>query len=348
MNSSDPSTESPSNEKAARPKRRSFWRSARRWLPGAVISILALIFVFQLSSWVDIGLAFSALEPEKLAIAILLTTISLGMRALGWSILLEHQVPLSKSFFTINIGYLLNNILPLRAGEIGRALYLGRTTGVSPLHVLSTIVIERAFDLIMAAALLLSTLPLALGMAWARPVALVTLLVVISGLVTLYLVAQNKELVLAWVQRLGQRWPIVQKQVVPRIGSLLNGLSVLRRPSQFFFSFFWIALSWGMWIVVYWIMLLTIAPDAPIWWAVFTNAVLAMGVAIPSAPSALGVFEASIVGALAILGTTEGALGYAILMHLFQVGLTGVYGVFALLQARHSISAIFGEIQSQE
>ncbi|HSV85600.1 MAG TPA: lysylphosphatidylglycerol synthase domain-containing protein, partial [Levilinea sp.] len=125
-------------------------------------------------------------------------------------------------------------------------------------------------------------------------------------------------------------------------------LSVLSRPSQFFLSFFWIAPSWGLWVVVYWLMLLTIAPGAPIWWAVFTNAVLAMGVAIPSAPSALGVFEAAIVGALAILGVTEGALGYAILMHLFQFGLTGVYGFFALLQARHSISTIFGEIQARE
>ncbi|HSV85732.1 MAG TPA: lysylphosphatidylglycerol synthase transmembrane domain-containing protein, partial [Levilinea sp.] len=227
MSSPDPLLESSTKEIAGRPKTGRFWRSARRWLPGVVISITALIVVFQLSSWADIGLAFNALQPEKLAIAILLTTISLGMRALGWTMLLERRVSLSKAFFTINIGYLLNNILPLRAGEIGRALYLGRTSGVSPLHVLSTIVIERAFDLIMAAALLLTTLPLALGMAWARPVALVTLFVVISGLVALYLVARNKEQVLVWIQKMGQRWPIVQKQVVPRIGSLLSGLSVL-------------------------------------------------------------------------------------------------------------------------
>jgi hypothetical protein len=64
---------------------------------------------------------------------------------------------------------------------------------VSPLHVLSTIVIERAFDLAMAAILLLTTLPLALGMAWARPVAIITLVVVISGLIALYLVARNNE-----------------------------------------------------------------------------------------------------------------------------------------------------------
>jgi glycosyltransferase 2 family protein len=324
------------------------WRSVRRWLPGVIISLVALVVVFQLSNWQDIGLAFSALRPGSLAIAILLTTISLGTRAMGWAVLLEHRPTLSKAFFTINLGYLLNNILPLRAGEFGRALYMGRSTGISPLHVLSTIVIERMFDLVMAAALLLTTLPLALGMVWARPVAIATLVIVISALVAMYLVARHNEKVLAWIHRLGEKWPIVERLIVPRIGSILSGLSVLRRPSQFFLSFFWIALSWALWVVVYWIMLLTIAPEAPLWWAVFVNAVLAMGIAIPSAPSALGVFEAAIVGALAILGVTEGALGYAILMHLFQFGLTGIFGFLALLQAGRSISTIFGEIQARE
>jgi glycosyltransferase 2 family protein len=324
------------------------WRSVRRWLPGVVISLVALIVLFQLSNWADISLAFTALRPINLGIALVLTVFSLGTRAMGWVVLLEYKTTLSKAFFTVNLGYLLNNIFPLRAGEIGRALFMGRSTGISPLHVLSTIVIERAFDLVMAAALLLTTLPLALGMAWARPVALVTLVIVLSGLIVMFLVARHHERVLVWVQRLGQRWPLVQKQVVPRIGSLLSGISVLRKPSQFFLSFFWIAISWGIWVVIYWVMLLTIAPEAPLWWAAFVNAVLAMGVAIPSAPSALGVFEASIVAALTLLGAAEGALGYAILVHLFQVAVTAVFGLWALMQEGRSLSTIFGEIQARE
>jgi glycosyltransferase 2 family protein len=327
--------------------RSGFWRSARRWLPGVVISVVALVAVFQLSNWADISLAFTALRPVNLGVAVLLVIISLGTRAMGWVVLLEHRASLSKAFFTINLGYLLNNVFPLRAGEVGRAFIMGRSTGLSPLHVLSTIVIERAFDLVMAAALLLMTLPLALGMGWARPVAMITLIVVISGLIALYLIARNNRRVLEWIQGLGRRWPLVEKHIVPRIGSVLNGFGVLKRPSQFFLSFFWIAISWAIWIVVYWIMLLTIAPEAPLWWAMFTNAVLAMGIAIPAAPSALGVFEASIVAALTLLGVSEGALGYAILVHILQFALTGVFGLWALLQEGRSLGSIFGEIQTR-
>jgi hypothetical protein len=45
------------------------WRSVRRWLPGVVISLVALIVLFQLSNWADISLAFTALRPINLGIA---------------------------------------------------------------------------------------------------------------------------------------------------------------------------------------------------------------------------------------------------------------------------------------
>jgi glycosyltransferase 2 family protein len=112
------------------------WRSVRRWLPGVVISLVARIVLFQLSNWADISLAFTALRPINLGIALVLDDLSLGTRAMGWVVLLEHKTTFSKAFFTVNLGYLLNNIFPLRAGEIGRALFMGRSTGISPLHVL--------------------------------------------------------------------------------------------------------------------------------------------------------------------------------------------------------------------
>jgi uncharacterized protein (TIRG00374 family) len=328
--------------------KRSWVRGAARWLPGVVISVVALAVLLNLASWQDIMLAFESVRPLNLLVATLLTLVSLGTRAMAWQVLLERKASFQQSFFTINIGYLLNNVFPLRAGEFGRALIMGRSAGISPLHVLSTIVIERAFDLVMAAILLLGTLPLALSMDWARPVALVTLAVVLIGLIVLFIVARNQERVMNWINRLALRWPIVQKHVVPRIGSMLSGFSVLSRPSQFFLSFFWIAASWAIWVLIYYVMLITIAPDAPLWWAAFIDSVLAMGVALPSAPGALGIYEASIVGALSILGVTTGALGYAFLMHIFNYAITGVLGLWALMREGRSLGSLFAEVQSSQ
>lgn len=324
----------------------SLWKDVRRWLPGVVISVVALIALFRLASWEDLSMAFAAIRPLNVTVAVILILVSLGTRAQAWRVLLEGRSSFSQAYFIVNAGYLLNNLFPLRAGELGRAVLMGRSAKVSPFHVLSTIVLERAFDLAMAAALLLATLPLALGMEWAKPVALVTLIAVLGGLAALYLVARYNQQVQAFLERLSQRWPFVQRYIIPRIGSLMKGLGALTHPKQFFLSVFWIAMSWVIWVCVYWIMMLPIAPEAPIWWAGFADGVLAMGIAIPSAPSALGVFEAALVGALSLLGVNpSAALAYAITMHLLQFVTTGILGFWGLAREGRSLSGVFSEIR---
>ncbi|MDR3576279.1 MAG: lysylphosphatidylglycerol synthase transmembrane domain-containing protein [Anaerolineaceae bacterium] len=322
------------------------WRKTRRWLPGVLISVVALIVVFRLASWQELEVAFAAIKPVNLVVAVLLTTISLVTRALAWRVLLGKRTSIRKSFLVINEGYFLNNILPLRAGEIGRAIFMGQASELGPFHVLSTIVIERAFDVAMAAGLMLSTLPLALGMTWARPVAIITLALVILGFIALYLIARYNEIVKGWILRLGKRWPFVQKVIIPRIDALLDGLGALTKPGQFLLALFWIALSWGLWVLLYYIMILPMAPHAPIWWAAFGDAVLAMGIAIPSAPSGLGVFEAALVGAFVILGVSpSAALAYAITMHFLQFAQTGIIGFYGLTQEGRSLSSLFSDIK---
>jgi hypothetical protein len=203
-----------------------------------IISLIALVTVFRLARWGDLKLAFSTIQPLNLAIAVVIMLVSLGTRGMAWRVLLRYRATFKQSFFIICEGYFLNYILPFRAGEIGRAVFMGETSGLGPFHVLSTIVIERAFDLAMASGLLLATLPLVLGVSWARPVAILTMTLVIAGLFVLYLVARNSQKVHGWVSRLGQRWPLVQKLVVPSLDSLLDGLGTLTHPDQFFLVVF--------------------------------------------------------------------------------------------------------------
>ena len=307
---------------------------------------MALVVLFRLASWRELEIAFTAIKPINLAIAVALTLISLLTRAMAWRVLLGNKPSIRKSFLVINEGYFLNNIFPLRAGEIGRALFMGQFTGFGPYHVLSTILIERAFDVAMAAGLMLSTLPLALGMGWARPIAIVSLVLVILGFIALYLIARYNNKVKELIMHLGKRWPFVQNAVIPRIDALLDGLGALTNPAQFLLALFWIALSWVIWVLLYYVMLLPIAPQAPIWWAGFGDAVLAMGIAIPSAPSGLGIFEGALVGAFVLLGVSpSAALAYAITMHVLQFVQTGILGFYGLTQEGRSLSSLLSNIR---
>lgn len=324
------------------------WQKTRRWLPGVIISGTAIFLILRLAKWQDIGSAIRSINPLVLVASFCFTMLFLVTRAMAWRTILEKKASFAQTFWGINAGYLLNNLFPLRAGEFGRAFLVGQSSGLGTMHVLSTIVIERAFDLAFAAGLMLSTLPLALQMEWAKPVSIITLVLVIAGLVLLYLMARNNEKVHLWITKLGERIPLVKRFVVPQLDALLRGLSVLVKPDQFLICVFWIALSWVMGVLNYYIVVLSFAPHAPFWWGAFVDAVLAMGIAIPSAPAALGVFEAALVGALSILGINSSiGIAFAVVMHFLQFVITGLLGLFGLAKEGKSLSSFFADIKQK-
>ncbi|MEN4010932.1 MAG: lysylphosphatidylglycerol synthase transmembrane domain-containing protein [Bellilinea sp.] len=319
-----------------------------QWLPGVLISLVALFILSRLVQWEELGPAIARIPLQFILAVIVLTLLFLVVRALAWRAILGENISPIKTFWAINQGYLLNNLLPFRAGEFGRAFLLAQATGMQPARVLSSIFIERAFDLAIAAGMLLATLPLALGMAWARSVAIITLLVVLTALVILYLMSKNRLWVTQRIEKIGERWVFVRRVILPQFVSLLDGLSTLAEPRRFIVSLFWIGMSWVVAMTTYYIFLLPINPQSPFWWGIFTNAVLAMGIAIPSAPAALGTFEASIVGALTILGFDQtAALAYAITIHFVQIVVTGILGLTALARQGKSVGNLFRDLQAR-
>jgi uncharacterized protein (TIRG00374 family) len=327
----------------------SLWRSVRRWLPGVIISVVALFFVFRIVTFQDLARAFSTIQPLNLAVALVFSVISLIVRAAAWKTILGGKPKMGQSFFIVNEGYMLNNLFPLRAGEIGRALFMGKAINVSPFHILSSIVIERAFDLIFAATFLLTTLPLVLNADSTRPASMITLGLMLLLLAALYLMARYSDKVHAIALKIGGRWALFNRLVIPQVDSLLDGLSALTNLRLFLSSVFWIAMTWAFWLGTYYVMLLPIAPGAPFWWAMFADSILALGVAIPSAPAGLGVYEAAMVFALTTLGISKAdALAYALILHLMNLVLTGIFGFWGLMRERQSLSTIFSTIQLKQ
>lgn len=331
------------------PEKTSGWKKIRRWLPGVLISLIAVYLVVYLIDIKDLRSAFSAINPLFIVAGVILTILFCLIRAFAWRILLNRKATVSQTFFGISVGYLLNNLFPFRAGEIGRAILVGQATQLGTFHVLSTIIIERAFDLTFAALLLLSSVPLALGLDWAKPVAITTLLLVLAGITALFIIARNTDRVHDWVLRVPGRYIIVSKHLIPYLDNLLEGLGALTNPQMFIAAVFWIAVSWFIGVLNYYIVLLSINPSAPFWWGMLVDSVLAMGIAIPSAPAAIGVFEASLVGALSLVGIDATvSLAYAVVMHFIQFAVTGILGMIGLMREGRSLGSVFNAAQIQK
>ena len=277
-------------------------RDARRWLPGVIVSLVAIAALFYLVDWRAVVLAFTALDWKVVPFFIALYLASTSSRAMASRTLLENRPTFPQSYIAMMQGYLLNNLLPLRLGELGRAFLLGRKINVSMFHVLSTIIIERVIDLAMAAALTILVLTRVVAMDWVKPVAYTTLTVVVIGLFSLALMAQFRTRLHSLMETIAGRIGLVRRYLLPIFDSLLDGLSALTSIRGTALTFGWMGLAWAFGVTNYWVLLRGFVPDAPFWWALFVIGLASFGVALPSAPAALGVFEGAIVAALVLLG----------------------------------------------
>ena len=122
-------------------------KSRRFWL-GVVFSagFLALFF------WkVNLGETADALKQANywwLLPAVGAYFIAVLFRALRWHFLLLplKSVPVRRLYPIVVIGYMANNLLPVRLGELVRAFFVGQKEGVSKSAALATIITERVLD----------------------------------------------------------------------------------------------------------------------------------------------------------------------------------------------------------
>ena len=317
-----------------------------QWGIGVIFTALAVYILSRVIHWEDLKAAFLALSPTSLAISVGIYLISFGLRAWCWQTLLQRKVSLWRAWLGLSEGYFLNNILPLRLGEIGRAFLMGRRTGLGTLNVLSTVVVERFYDLAFASALLLSTLPFVLKMDWARPAAIVILVVIITGLFLLYLAARNRVSLEVWLGQLAKRIPLIQKWVMPSIHSVLEGFSVLTNFQLFIISMLALGLSWGTGIFRDWTILGNLSPGAPYWWALLALSASNLGGALPSMAASLGTFEGAATGALVLAGASpETGLAYALIIHGIHLVISTVMGLIGLSLEGESFSGLIADLR---
>jgi uncharacterized protein (TIRG00374 family) len=269
----------------------------------------------------------------------------LVLRSALWRTLLQEKVSLKMTFFTVNEGYLLNNLLPFRLGELGRAFLLGRKAKLAFWQVFPTIVIERILDVAFAASLLLLTLPFVVNVPWARSAAAGAGALVLAGLATLYLLARNRERAMAIFARLGSRWPRLGRLAGDRLASFFDGLAVITDAKRFLYALGWMLLNWLVALAQYNIMLLAFFPESRFLWGAFSLGVAALGIAAPSSPGAVGVMELAIVGALAAFNLDPAkTLAFALAVHLVNYLLTGLLGAYGLAQDGESLFGIYREL----
>jgi len=321
-------------------------KDAKRWLPGALVSVLLIGGILYFVDFRQMAEAFRSANYLILVFALSLSFVWMAVRGIVWRTLLRNRASYKDVFLTVGEGYLMNSFLPFRLGEIGRAFLISRKSSLQFVEVIPTIVIERAVDLAYSAMVLLISLPFVVGAEGAGQIGVIVAVLVALGLAALYLLARNRQWALDLFNKLSQRWPVLQRVGGGFIASFLEGLVVLTDGWLFARFLFWMTVNWAVAILSYYLMMIAFFPETQVIWAFFGLGVAAFGNAIPSLPGAIGTFEGAFAGALTLLTgdqSTSVAVALAGRVYLYISSLT--VGFIGLASEGETLSGIYQQLK---
>lgn len=269
------------------------------------------------------------LNPFWLVPYLLVQLVSVWLRAVRLRLITEPVATASMRTLSssICIGFMGNMIFPLRIGELIRVYVVAKKERVSRSGILATIVVERIFDIFATAMLVVAAVfyatPVTVDAGVWRNVERVAAVfggVSLGAGVMVFLVASEEGFALRWLTRIIRALPDGAAGKVEGVfASFRQGLQVMRNEKHFWLTVLYTAALFTAAIAASYLVLPLFGIPARFELALVLCVFTLAGVAVPSAPGAVGTFHASVIFALTLYGVDANkALGVAIFMHLFM------------------------------
>jgi uncharacterized protein (TIRG00374 family) len=305
--------------------RPSFWRRWGRFILG---TLLSMGVIFWLATTLDIRQILLTLRDVNYAwvmVGLLAVFLTLCARVLRWQALLDSkQITASGALSPLVLGQLLNLIAPARLGDLGRAYLVTREGYPSQAQALGTVALEKLWDIVLLVALvfglsLWQPLPI-----WFTLPARLTAIgggVLLGGILALlflrrHLAAWGSSRFSQWSEAAIWHFPHVLAWLAGVTGRLLDGLASLHRPRVMLTAGGWSVLVWFFGALTNLALFKAFGLPFSVGIAFFLLAVLQLGVAVPSVPGRIGVFEGLCLVTLALFGVEANlALGYGVVLH---------------------------------
>ncbi len=256
-----------------------------------------------------------------LVVAIVPWLAGVVLKVPRWALLFGPDAPKWDTLFgAMNVGYAINTLLPARLGEVVRAYWVRDRSGVGMIQTLSTIALERVTDGVTLVILLLVTAPtVAFPGKLLGPALTVgaVFFAVFIGMSVLALGSSNTSGPIAlFVRSLDRgRFAVAGRLLM----STLSGLYALRSRRSIALLGLYTVLIWVANVTLAWLTVQAFHIDIPLTGAILLTAVLNLGMAVPSSPGYVGVYEYLMVLTLSLYGISHTpALAAAFAFHIIS------------------------------
>ena len=331
------------------------------WLGLGVSALLLLVLVWQVDL-ADMRDALAEANYVYLAPAIVLYFGAVYFRAVRWRYLLSplRSLSVSRLYPVVIIGYMANNLLPVRLGELVRSYYLARRERINASSALGTVAVERVYDgvtLLAWAAAAGPALWLLGEFDGASDTSRTTWVVLALLTVALFVGALAILTCLATVPRftsfLDRLIGLVPARFRPKVQELaqtfVEGLSILNSPQKHLGLFFLSLPIWALEASMYFLIGYSFGIDdyfgsvgVLVLVVVLVTATSNLATALPSSIGGIGPFEVVAQQTLMALGVGASVAGaYAGFLHLAALWLpVNLVGLVLLWQQNLSLKGL--------
>jgi glycosyltransferase 2 family protein len=296
------------------------------------VSIVAIVLVFRSVDPARAADIVAHASPGWLLVVAAFLIADLILRAARWRALLApiRHVPLGATLAYLLVGYLANNVLPARLGELVRCHYLGDRQNLSRATALGTVVVERVVDIAVVVAIAAVAILVLSVRGTVASAVLVGLAIGVLLAVALAIgIAAHRLPGAERIARSAQRWP----QVSAATTKLRAGLAVAGRPRTLALALGFTVVAWAATLLAFAAAGQAIGVELTIGQASLLASGVALASAIPAGPASLGTFELAAVQIGKALGVASAsAFAIGLLVHAAILVLTSAGGVAALVR----------------
>ena len=305
-----------------------------RWVIGTLVSAGALYLAFRGVDYSSVGATLLHANATFILLALLSVAINTLVKATRWHVLIGDRgkpIRLREVLRVLLISQMLNTIIPARVGELSRAYMIGRQ-GPGSAFILGTVAIEKLIDVIVYLILFAFLVLLMPVPAWISQPIYPFAIISISSMLIALLISRYQHELLGFLSRSLHWLPLrLQERITRLVGSALASLAILKDWRNSLAVGWWSAIVWITAILNNYLVLRAIGITAPPPAALLVLIVLQAGIAIPSVPGKIGVFQYLCILALNVFTVDRTlSLSYGVLLQAIVFLPTTTIGVLLL------------------
>lgn len=290
---------------------------------GIAISVIFLWAAFNGLHLGDVLGIISGANMPLILLAAVWYLASIVVIAWRWRFLLRSikPVPLLDLTKLVFIGYMGNNIYPLRAGEVLRIVLLQRNNGVPAARATTVVIIERVFDgLVMLTLIILSLAMMDITSPEISDILTVATPLFLVALAAFFVLAARPNLLRKLAQTVTKILPAKLREIALHLTEeIIAGLEAFRTPVDLIGAIVTSFASWMMGAISYMIVGAAFGIEINYGTAMLLVGVINLAGLIPASPGQVGVFEFLTQSVLVAVGIgvneTLGA-AYAVAIHV--------------------------------